>query len=325
MQFAWAYAPPLIIEAAIRNNIFDQLDASPKTVQELVAATGASERGIAAIANVLVGLELLTKDGTGKFSLTSESAAFLVRSKPSFMGGLILHTSGHMIPRWLHLNDVVRTGHPFRSVNQEETGSEFFESFVVDIFPMSYPPAKTLAAHLRLSESKEPVRVLDLAAGSGVWGIAQAQSSPNVRVTAVDWPSVLETTKKMVAKFGLTDQFSFTPGDLDSADFGSGYHIATLGHIFHSEGEKRSKELIAKTFNALAPGGTIVVQEFLVNKERTGPPNGLIFAVNMLINTDDGSTWSFEEIGSWLTDDGFVNPRTVDAPGPSPLILATKP
>jgi len=325
MQFAWAYAPPLIIEAAIRNNIFDELDAGPKTTQELVAATGASERGVAAIANVLVGLELLAKDGEGKFSLTPESAAFLVRSKPSFMGGFILHTSGHLIPRWLHLNDVVRTGEPFRSVNQEETGSEFFENFVVDIFPMSYPPAKTLAAHLQLSESKEPVSVLDLAAGSGVWGIALAQSSPKVHVTAVDWPGVLETTKKMVKKFGLTDQFSFTPGDLDTADFGSGYQIATLGHILHSEGEKRSRALLAKTFKALAPGGTIVVQEFLVNKDRTGPANGLIFAVNMLINTDEGSTWSFEEIGGWLKDAGFVNPRTVEAPGPSPLILATRP
>ena len=324
MQFAWAYAPPLIIEAAIRNGIFDHLDAGPKTIQELTAITGASERGITAIANVLVGLELLARDGEGKLSLTPESAAFLVRSKPSFMGGLILHTSGHLIPRWLHLNDVVRTGEPFRSVNQEESGSEFFENFVVDIFPMSYPPAKVLAAHLQLSEAKSPVRVLDLAAGSGVWGIALAQSSSNVRVTAVDWPGVLETTKKMVNKFGLADQFSFTPGDLQHADFGSGYHIATLGHILHSEGEKRSKELLVKTFNALAPGGTIAVQEFLVNKDRTGPANGLIFAVNMLINTDEGNTWSFEEIGSWLKDAGFVNPRTVEAPGPSPLILATK-
>ena len=325
MQFAWAYAAPLIIEAAIRNNIFDELDAGPKTIQELTAATGASERGVTAIANVLVGLELLAKDGDGKFSLTPESAAFLVRSKPSFMGGFILHTSGHLIPRWLHLNDVVRTGQPVGSVNQEETGAEFFENFVIDIFPMSHPPAKVLAAHLQLSESKDPVSVLDLAAGSGVWGIALAQSSPKVRVTSVDWPSVLETTKKMVEKFGLTDQFSFTPGDLDTADFGSGHNIATLGHILHSEGEKRSRALLAKTFKALAPGGTIAVQEFLVNKDRTGPMNGLIFAVNMLINTDEGSTWSFEEIGSWLKDAGFVNPRTVDAPGPSPLILATKP
>lgn len=325
MQFAWGYAAPLIIETAIRHRVFDVLDEGPKSLEELQVATGASARGLSAIANALVGLELLAKDGSGSYALTPESAAFLVQSKPSFMGGLILHTSGHLIPRWLHLNEVIQTGFPVRAVNQEETGSTFFEEFVLDIFPMSYPPAKALAEHLDLGAATAPVSVLDLAAGSGVWGIALAQGSPQVRVTAVDWPGVLPTTQKTVAKFGLTGQYTFSPGDLHDADFGSGHQIATLGHILHSEGEKRSRELLAKTFEALGPEGTIAVQEFLVNKERTGPMNGLIFAVNMLINTENGNTWSFEEISDWLREAGFVNPRTLDSPGPSPLILATKP
>jgi 3-hydroxy-5-methyl-1-naphthoate 3-O-methyltransferase len=146
-----------------------------------------------------------------------------------------------------------------------------------------------------------------------------------VRVTAVDWPAVLSITQKTVAKFALSDRFKFSAGDLLSADFGSQHQIATLGHILHSEGEPRSRDLLGKTFKALASGGTIAIAEFLVNKERTGPMNGLIFAVNMLVNTEHGDTWSFEEIASWLTDTGFVNPRTLDSPGPSPLILATKP
>src|ERR1700751_331754 len=176
MQFAWAYATPLVIEAAIRNRIFDELDAGPKNAEELHAATGAPARGITRIANVLVVLDLLAKDNAGRYSLTPESAHFLVPSKPSFMGGLILHTSEHLIPRWLSLNEVVRTGMPSRAVNQEETGSAFFEEFVLDIFPMSYQPAKALAEHLGLATATAPVSVLDLAAGSGVWGIALAQS-----------------------------------------------------------------------------------------------------------------------------------------------------
>jgi hypothetical protein len=108
-------------------------------------------------------------------------------------------------------------------------------------------------------------------------------------------------------------------------DFGTGYNIATLGHILHSEGEPRSRALLKKTFDALAPGGTIAIQEFLVNDTRTGPPNGLIFAVNMLVATDEGDTWSFNEIAGWLREAGFENPRTLDSPGPSPLILANRP
>jgi ubiquinone/menaquinone biosynthesis C-methylase UbiE len=167
--------------------------------------------------------------------------------------------------------------------------------------------------------------VLDLAAGSGVWSIALAKRSPKVRVTAVDWPGVLPAAQRTAERHGVADRYRFVAGDMLSVDFGTGHQIATLGHILHSEGPERSKKLLAKTLAALAPGGTIAIAEFLVDADRTGPPMGLIFAVNMLVNTDQGDTYSFEEIAGWLKVAGFTNPRKVDIPGPSPLVLATKP
>ena len=325
MQMAWGYVPPLILEAAIRHRIFDVLDAGPKDIWEVEKATGASTRGLTAVMNALVGLNFLTKDEQGRYGLTGESAAFLDSTKPSFQGGLIKHCSEQLIPRWLHINEVVATGNPVTPVNVEKSGGEFFHEFVLDIFPMSYPAAQTLAAHLNYGSSGDAVKVLDLAAGSGVWGIAQAQASPRVEVTAVDWPEVIDITKKTSNRFGVADRFSFVEGDLLESNFGFGFELATLGHILHSEGEERSRKLLAKTFAALASGGTIAVQEFLVNQERTGPISGLFFAVNMLVNTQHGNTWSFEEIGAWLEEAGFQNPRLLESPGPSPLILATKP
>ncbi|KAA6456282.1 methyltransferase domain-containing protein [Acidobacteria bacterium AB60] len=325
MQMAWGYVPPLLLEAAIRHRVFDILDQGPQTLEQVQKATGASARGLTALMNALVGLEFLAKDEQGRYALTPESSTFLVSTKPSFQGGFIKHSSEQLIPRWLHLNQVVATGNPVTPVNVESSGGEFFHEFVLDIFPMSYPAAQTLAAHLNYGSSGEPMQVLDLAAGSGVWGIAQAQASPRVQVTAVDWPEVIDITKKTSARFGLADRFRFVQGDLLDVNFGSGFHLATLGHILHSEGEERSRKLLAKTFAALAPGGVIAVQEFLVNPQRTGPVNGLFFAVNMLVNTQHGDTWSFEEIGAWLRDAGFRDPRLLEAPGPSPLILATKP
>jgi precorrin-6B methylase 2 len=324
-QFAFAYAPPLILEAAIRHHVFDVLDSGPKPLHEVHLATGASERGLAAIMDALVGFEFLSKDGQGLYALTAESAAFLVSTKPGFQGGLIRHTSEQLIPKWLKLNEVVGTGKPAAAVNQEAAGGEFFQQFVNDIFPMSYPVAQALAAHLELDKVSQEPRVLDLAAGSGVWGIAQAQSCARVQVTAVDWPEVIPVTQATVGRFGLTERFSFVAGDLLQAEFGSGHHLATLGHILHSEGVERSKALLKKTFAALASQGTIAIAEFLVSSDRTGPLNGLIFAVNMLVNTDNGGTYSFEEIGEWLREAGFVNARLLATHGPSPLILATKP
>jgi ubiquinone/menaquinone biosynthesis C-methylase UbiE len=323
MQMSWGYVPPLVLEAAIRNRVFDVLDKGPMTVPEVAVATGASTRGLTSIMNVLVGLQFLAKDDNETYSLTPESAAFLVSTKPSFQGGILRHASSQLIPKWLEINQVVATGKPAVAVNQQGEGSDFFKEFVVDILPLSYPGAQVLAQSLNLNGTG--ASVLDLAAGSGVWGIALAQSSPQVRVTAVDWPDVIPTTQKTVARFNLSDRFTFVEGDLLTADFGTNHTVATLGHILHSEGEARSKKLLAKVFAALAPGGTIAIAEFLVDADRRGPVGSLFFAVNMLINTDEGDTYSFEEISSWLTEAGFTNPRLLPAPGPSPLILATKP
>jgi ubiquinone/menaquinone biosynthesis C-methylase UbiE len=301
------------------------LDGGSKTVEEVAAQSGASVRGLRAVMNALAGLGLLTKDAEGRYGLTADSAAFLVSTKPGFLGGVIKHTSTQLVPKWLRLEEVVRTGKPAASVNREKVGAEFFHKFVEDIFPMSYPSAQRLAEALVIADAKKPVKVLDLAAGSGVWGIALAQRSLRVTVTAVDWPGVLDVTRKVATRLGVAGRFSFVAGDLATADFGRGHHIATLGHILHSEGERRGRALLKKTFKALAKGGTIAIAEFLVDDARTGPPVSLIFAVNMLVNTDEGDTWSFDEIAGWLREAGFRDPRTIEAPGPSPLILATKP
>ncbi len=136
---------------------------------------------------------------------------------------------------------------------------------------------------------------------------------------------MIPVSHKNTVRFGLRSRFSFTSGDLLKADFGDNYAVATLGHILHSEGRERSQTLLEKVFRALAPGGTIAIAEFLVNAERTGPLNGLLFAVNMLVNTQNGDTYCGEEIGGWRKKAGFVNTRTLDGPGASPLVLATKP
>ena len=138
-------------------------------------------------------------------------------------------------------------------VNRHSEGSAFFEQFVAGLFAMNYGSAVAAAQALGVASATGPVKVLDLAAGSGVFGIGIAQRSPHVTVTAVDWPNVLEITRKTAAQCGVADRFSYVAGDLDAADFGKGHNVATLGHILHTEGEARSRSLLRKTYEALAP------------------------------------------------------------------------
>ena len=324
MQLSWGYAPPLIIEAAVKHHLFDLLDTTPSTAEELAKRADVPVRGVKAVCDALVGLDLLAVKG-GRYQVTPESAQFLVSYKPGYHGEFFKHISTQLIPGWLALAEIVRTGKPLVKANSKKAGVKFFSQFVEAIFPLSYAAARTLGEHLRIPQTKQPVRVLDLAAGSGVWGIALAEQSPLVQITAVDWPPVLAVTEKVARRHGVAKRLTKVPGDLLEVAFGSEHQVAILGHILHSEGRERSRQLLKKTFEALAPGGTIAIMEFLVADDRTGPPTGLIFAVNMIVHTESGNTFSFEEISEWLREAGFLKPRLLKAPGPSPLVLATKP
>ena len=324
MQMSWGYAPPLIIATALKHGVFDALDQSPKTAAELAQKTRLSERGITAILNALVGLQLLKRKGT-RYALTDESAAFLVSTKTPFYGEFFRHTTEQLIPKWLQLNNVVRTGKPAMAVNDEKQGADFFVKFVEALFPLSYAAASTLGEHLEIPKADGPVNVLDIAAGSGVWGIALAKQSSHVNLTAVDWPQVLQVTERMARRHGVGKRLTKLPGDLLKVNYGNGHHVATLGHILHSEGRDRSRRLLKKVFKSLSPGGTIAIMEFMVDHDRSGPPMGLLFAVNMLVNTRAGDTYSFKEMSGWLREAGFRKPRLLDVSAVSPLLLATKP
>ena len=325
MEMVWGYAPPIILGTAVQARVFDLLDAGPKTIEELAKASGNSVRGLTAICNALVGFQFLSKTPDGGYALTPESAAFLVSGKPGYLGKFVELSGLKMIQTWLPLPESVRTGKAVQDINRQGTGETFFQELVEPIFAISYPSTQAAGQALGLANAKSPVKMLDIGAGSGVWGIGLAQQSPQVSVTAQDLPGVLDVTRRMAGQFGLADRFSYLPGDFHDVDFGTGYNLVTFGHILHSEGVDGSRQLLKKAAAALAPKGTVVISEFLVKQDRSGPPMSLIFAVNMLAHTDQGDTYSYEEISAWLKEAGLVNPRKLEPGGPVGLVLADKP
>ena len=324
-ELAWGFAPMLILHAALSHKIFDLLDAGPKTADELAAASSTSPRGIRALLESLVGLGVVRRR-KDRFALAPDSAMFMVSTKPGFLGGLINHFAAQLLDNWRKLPEIVRTGQPATMVDHEDQGAEFFSKFVEDLFNMSFAASQALADQLAKPLSRNnPLKILDIAAGSGVWSIPYAQRVPHAQITAVDFHQVLPVTRRVAAKFGLDSRLSGIEGDIQTADFGGGYHLATLGHILHSEGEAKSRRLLKKVFDALAPGGMIAIAEFIPDDDRNGPPYPLIFAVNMLVHTEAGDTFSFKQMSGWLKEIGFGKIRKVMVPAPSPIVVATKP
>ncbi len=144
-------------------------------------------------------------------------------------------------------------------------------------------------------------------------------------MTGYDLPSTLEHTKRAVERHGLGDRADYLAGDLREADPGTGrFEAAVLGHICHSEGPVHTPKLFEQMARALVPGGTLAIAEFVADEDRSGPLSVMLFSLNMLVNTTDGDTFTFAEYRDWLESAGFEDVRWLDAPAPSPLILATR-
>jgi SAM-dependent methyltransferase len=220
----------------------------------------------------------------------------------------------------------VRTGCPAIAVNQEHIGAPFFSAFADSLFPLSFPAAQALAQRLQGPPVADAFRVLDIGAGAAVWSIPIAQQIPSARVTAVDWPQVLnEVTSRFVQSYGLASRYEMLPGDILEVNYGHGYDLAIVGLLLHTEGETRSKAVLSKIYDAIAPGGKVVIVEFLVDRDRKESLDGLLFALNMLVHSESGTTWSYDELAGWLQDAGFHDVTAIKLPRPSPVIVGQKP
>jgi|SRR5659263_31134 len=321
-ETTFAFTTTRVLVAAVDIGLFTHIASGHRTVTDIAKKADASERGVEIILNALASLDFLTKSN-GTYDLTPLSDKFLVKGKTSYFGDFVQHVDGLWEP-WSHLTNVTKTGKPFKMIEKDH-GPEFFEKMVTQIFPMSYPCAKAAALALDVGSAWKNLNVLDIAAGSGAWGIAFAQSDSGTNVTALDLPNVLEVTKKMVSKFDLGERFSYIPGDLRKVDFGENrYDLVILGHICHTEGEEKTRELLSRVHRALKRGGKVLIAEMIADDERKKDVFPLMFAANMLVNSTDGNTFTMAQFREWLNLAGFSGMGIIEAPGPSPLIVAGK-
>jgi ubiquinone/menaquinone biosynthesis C-methylase UbiE len=319
MQMNFSFAPSCVMTAALRLGVFSHLAAGGGTAADVARAADSSERGTRMLLDALAGFGLLSKSGE-RYELTPHARQYLVRESPDYVGGLA--ESGRMFEAWTHLDECVRTGRPVQRVEAQERAEEFFPMLVRTLHVVNREPARRTAEALGAAHAGKGLRVLDVACGSGVWGIAFAEADAEARVTAQDFPGVLPTTREYVARHGLEERFDYLAGDLKEVDFGEGrYDVALLGNIVHSEGEESSRELFRRLGRALRPGGRVVVIDMLPNDSRTGPPYQLIFALNMLVNTERGDTYTLAEYTRWLNEAGFPRVETADIGSHSPAVI----
>ena len=309
-----------ILGAAARHGVFTHLEPTGDNAAGLAKKANISPRGAQALLDGLAGLGLLHRSGAN-YQNGPEASFYLVKGKPSYLGGMA-EVFMDELPVWAKLPEAVRTGDPQAPNTADEAENPFWEVLVPAIAALSAPVAQIAAERLGIAKAGA-VSWLDVGGGSGIWSATWLSANRQARGFQLDWPNVNRIAKGFVGKFGVGDRFETIDGDFHTTDFGSGkYDLAIYGHIAHQESPAENVAIFKKFRRALKPGGTLLVNDFVLTDDRTGHPFAMMFPSQMLLMTKAGSAYRQADYKSWLGEAGFMSVEFVPTPTPATMVFA---
>lgn len=301
-----AYQRTEALRAAIELDLFSLVATGRHTAPELAEACQAAPRGIRILADYLTILGFLHKHGD-RYALTADAQAFLDRASPAYMGGAARFMLAPDMRESFHqLTAAVRRGGT--AISDEGTVSHdnpIWVEFARTMAPLMQVPARLLA-DLVGGDTGRPLRVLDVAAGHGLFGITIAERYPQAQVTALDWPNVLAVAQENARRAGVTERHALRPGSAFDVAWGGPYDVVLLTNFLHHFDIPTCAGLAAKAHAALAPGGRALTLDFIPEPDRISPPSTATFALVMLATTASGDAYTFAEYQDMFAQAGFL-------------------
>nr|BAE78972.1 Probable methyltransferase [Streptomyces sp. KO-3988] len=308
-----------VVGAAAAHSLFTHLENGAGTVAELAERAEIAEAGAQTLLDGLLGVGLVELH-EGRYRNTPEASLYLVDGKPTSLSSFARLKLKHM-GGLTALPDVVRAGGPIQHATTEVADNPHWEEIVPAIAAQSVPAAQVAAQALGLAEAG-PVSILDVGGGSGVYSAIWLAANPAARSTQLDWEPINVIARRLVAEQGVGDRFTTVAGDFHTTDFGTGeYDIALYSHIAHQEAPEDNIAVLSRLREALKPGGALVVCDYVVEDDRSGPAFPLIFAAEMLLKSKQGGTWRRSDYHNWLVKAGFTTVSFHSAP-PATLVIA---
>ncbi|HMG76922.1 MAG TPA: class I SAM-dependent methyltransferase [Pyrinomonadaceae bacterium] len=311
------------IKAAIELSLFSAIAAGNTTANDIARTCGASQRGTRILCDYLVIIGFLTKQDD-KYGLTADSAMFLDKNSPAYMGTVIEFMLSPMLTdNFKDLTAVVRKG---GSISEEATiapDHPVWVKFARAMAPMMALPAQLLAPMVD-PNANEKLRILDLAAGHGLYGLAFAKRNSQAEVTAVDWANVLEVATENAQAAGVSDRYHTKAGSAFDVDYGTGYDIVLLTNFLHHFDPPTCELLLRKVHGALADGGRAVTLEFIPNPDRVSPPQAAAFSLMMLGGTPGGDAYTYAELETMFRNAGFAQSEWRELPPTIQRVVISK-
>ena len=309
------------LQAAVRLRIFSFLGQETRSPDEVASDASTEVRATGLLLDALSAMGLITKKGT-HYTNNEFARTYLTEDSPEFIGHIILHHH-HLVDGWAQLDKAVCTG---KKVEKRSYGADTErESFLLGMFNLAKGLAPQLAANIDFSGRK---RLLDLGGGPGTYSIHFCQANPELKAVIFDRPTTKYIADKVVSSYDLSDRISFEGGDFNLTSPGKErFDAAWLSHILHSNSYEQSEQCIQKAVDALEPGGLLLIHDFILNTEKDGPEFPALFALNMLIGTDKGRSYSDKEITSMMRQAGLVKiiHHPFRAPNDSSILSGIKP
>lgn len=320
-----AFQRTAALKAAIELDIFTKIAEGKTSAQTIAEACGASERGIRILCDVMTILGFLIKENE-HYGLTENSAVFLNRHSPAYFGGTIdFILSPQQLQGFADLTSAVRQGgSTARQEGSLDPESPMWVKFARGMMPMMFPSAQKIAENLGF-ETDRKLKVLDIAAGHGIFGITVAQKYPNAEIYAVDWSNVLQVATENAEKFGVADRHHLIEGSAFDIEYGEGYDVILLTNFLHHFDEETCENLLGKIERSLNDDGKVMTLEFVPNDDRISPPAEAMFSLVMLAGTPAGDAYTFAELREMFENTGFSRNQHIPLPPlPQHLIVSMK-
>lgn len=323
-QLALAYRSSSVFFAASDLDLFSHIGDGAMTAAQLAEKCGAATEPLRMVLETCADLGLLTRDGDA-FRNTPTTKVFLSKGRPAYLGDSLKYARD-LYPAWGALTQLVKTGRPTmppETILGEDKAKT--RAFVMAMHERAKGIGSVLPHNVSLAGRK---RLIDIGGGPGTYSVELCRQTPGLTSTVLDRPGVLEVTRELVDAAGFADRVTLMPGDYLQTPFGSGFDAALLSGMMHRETEANVNLLLKKTFDALEPGGQVMVSDVFFDDDRkNSPPFATSFAINMMLTSNHGSAHAKTEMARWMEANGFRDITINDMPKPNPhtLILGRKP